>query len=329
MNLPRRRFLHLAAGAFALPTIGGRASANAYPVRPITMIVPFPAGGPTDAIARILAERMRAELGQTVVVENTSGAANGSVGVGRLVRAAPDGYTLGIGHWSSNVVNGAIYSLPYDLLRDLEPIALIASNPLVLVGKNDLAPQSLLELLGWLRANPDRLLGTAGVGSPPHVAGVLFQMLTETKVRFIHYRGGAPAMQDLLSGQVDLLIPQPPIALPLVAERKIRAYAVTARQRLSIARDIPTAEEAGVPGFELSVWHGLWAPKDTPKSAIDALNAAVVAALAHSTVKKTLADIGQQVPEPDEQTPQALAKLQKAEVDKWWPVIKAANIRAD
>jgi tripartite-type tricarboxylate transporter receptor subunit TctC len=329
MNLPRRRFLHLAAGAVALPTIGGRASANAYPVRPITMIVPFPAGGPTDAIARILAERMRAELGQTVVVENTSGAANGSVGVGRLVRAAPDGYTLGIGHWSSNVVNGAIYSLPYDLLRDLEPIALIASNPLVLVGKNDLAPQSLPELLGWLRANPDRLLGTAGVGSPPHVAGVLFQMLTETKVRFIHYRGGAPAMQDLLSGQIDLLIPQPPIALPLVAERKIRAYAVTARQRLSIARDIPTAEEAGVPGFELSVWHGLWAPKDTPTSAIDALNAAVVAALAHSTVKKTLADIGQQVPEPDEQTPQALAKLQKAEVDKWWPVIKAANIKAD
>jgi tripartite-type tricarboxylate transporter receptor subunit TctC len=330
MNLPRRRFLHLAAGAIALPAVARHASASAYPTRPITLIVPFPAGGPTDVIARIIAERMRAVLGQTVVVENTSGAANGSVGIGRLVRSAPDGYTLGIGHWSSNVVNGAIYSLPYDLLRDLEPIALIASNPIVLVGKHDLAPQSLPELLGWLRTNPDKaLLGTAGVGSPPHVAGALFQTLTQTKIQFVHYRGGAPAMQDLLSGQVDLLIPQPPIALPLVAERKIKAYAVTAKHRLSIAPNIPTAEEAGVPGFELSVWHGLWAPKDTPKPAIAVLNEAVVAALAHPTVQKTLADIGQNIPERDEQTPQALARFQKAEIDKWWPVIRAANIKVE
>jgi tripartite-type tricarboxylate transporter receptor subunit TctC len=330
MKLPRRRFLHLATGAIALPAVARHALANTYPNRPITLIVPFPAGGPTDVIARIISERMRASLGQTVVVENTSGAANGSIGIGRLVRSAPDGYTLGIGHWSSNVVNGAIYSLPYDLLRDLEPIGLIAANPIVLVGKNDLAPQSLTELLGWLRANPGKgLLGTAGVGSPPHVAGALFQTLTQTKMQFVHYRGGAPAMQDLLSGQVDLLIPQPPIALPLVAEHKIKAYAVTAKQRLSIAPNIPSAEEAGVPGFELSVWHGLWAPKDTPKSAIARLNEAVVAALAHPAVQKTFADIGQDIPERNEQTPEALARFQKSEIDKWWPVINTANIKAE
>jgi tripartite-type tricarboxylate transporter receptor subunit TctC len=330
MKLARRRLLQLAAGAIAFPAVTPFASAQVYPARPITMIVPFPAGGPTDVVARVIAEHMRSSLGQTVVVENTSGAANGSIGIGRLVRAAPDGYTLGIGHWSSNVVNGAIYALPYDLLRDLDPVALIASNPLILVGKGNLAAKSLGELLVWLRANPDNaLLGTAGIGSPPHIAGAFFETLTQTKFRFVHYRGGAPAMQDLLGGQIDLLIPQPPIALPLVREGKIKAYAVTAKSRMSIAPDIPTSEEAGAPGFSLSVWHGLWVPKDTPKPVVATLNTAVVAALADPTVKKTLADIGQDIPVREEQTPHALATFQKAEVEKWWPIIKAANIKVE
>jgi tripartite-type tricarboxylate transporter receptor subunit TctC len=330
MRLARRRLLQLAAGAIAFPAVTRFASAEVYPGRPITMIVPFPAGGPTDVIARVIAEHMRSSFGQAVIVENTSGAANGSIGIGRLVRAAPDGYTLGIGHWSSNVVNGAIYALPYDLLRDLDPVALIASNPLLLVGKSNLAAKSLPELLDWLKANPDKaLLGTAGVGSPPHVAGAFFETLTQTKLRFVHYRGGAPAMQDLLGGQIDLLIPQPPIALPLVREGKIKAYAVTAKSRLSIAPDIPTAEEAGAPGFSLSVWHGLWVPKHTPKPMVAALNTAVVAALADTTVNKTLADIGQDIPVREQQTPDALATFQKAEVERWWPIIKAANIKVE
>jgi tripartite-type tricarboxylate transporter receptor subunit TctC len=330
MRLTRRRLLQLAAGATALPIVTRIARAQAYPARPITMVVPFPAGGPTDVIARVIAERMRVSLGQAVVVENTSGAANGSLGVGRLVRASPDGYTLGIGHWSSNVVNGVIYALPYDLVRDLEPIALVATNPLILVGKNNLKANTLADLLALLRANPDTvLLGTAGVGSPPHVAGALFETLTQTKLRFVHYRGGAPAMQDLLGGQIDLLIPQPPIALPLVSEGKIRAYAVTARSRLSIAPEIPTAEEAGAPGFNLSVWHGLWVPKDTPKPMIAMLNAAVRGALVDPAVRKVLADIGQEIPVLDEQTPEALATFQKAEIEKWWPIIKAANIKVE
>ena len=331
MKLARRRLLQLATGAAAFPIVSRVVTgAEAYPARPITMIVPFPAGGPTDVIARMIAEHMRTSLGQSVVVENTGGAANGSIGIGRLVRSAPDGYTLGIGHWSSNVVNGVIYDLPYDLVRDLEPIALVSTNPLILVGKNNLEAKTLPNLLALLRANPDKvLLGTAGVGSPPHVAGAFFQTLTQTKFRFVHYRGGAPAMQDLLGGQIDLLIPQPPIALPLVSEGKIRAYAVTAKSRLSVAPEIPTAEEAGAPGFNLSVWHGLWVPRDTPKAAIAKLNAAVGDALAAPAVKKALADIGQDIPAREEQTPEALGAFQKAEIEKWWPIIKAANIKAE
>jgi tripartite-type tricarboxylate transporter receptor subunit TctC len=330
MTITRRSVLKSTFGTIAVPALSRFATAQPYPVRPITLIVPFPAGGPTDVIARVIAERLRTLLGQTVIVENTSGAANGSVGVGQLVRSAPDGYTFGIGHWSSNVVNGAIYTLPYDLLRDLEPIALVATNPLVLVGKKDLVANTLPELLSWLRAHPDQgLLGTAGVGSPPRVAGTFFQTLTQTRLRFVHYRGGAPAMQDLLGGQIDLLIPQPPIALPLVTNGKIKAYAITARNRLSIAPEIPTAEEAGAPGFELSVWHGFWAPKGIPQQIVSALNAATVAALADANVKKTLAEIGQDIPPPEQQTPQALAQFQKSEIERWWPIIKAANIKVD
>ena len=330
MKLPRRKFLRMATIAAAMPAISRTAIAQSYPSRPIIMIVPYPAGGPTDVIARVVANRMRTSLGQNIVVENTSGAANGSLGIARLVHAAPDGYTLGIGHWGSNVINGAIYTLSYDLVRDLEPLALITTNPVILVGKNALTAKNLRDLVAWLKANPDKAFqGTAGIGSPPHIAGVFFQKLTETKYQFVHYRGGAPSMQDLLGGQIDLLIPQPPIVLPYVREGKIRAYAVTAKKRLDVAPDIPTAQEAGVPGFAVSVWHGLWVPKATPKPAIAKLNAAVVEALADPAVKKALTNIGQDTPAREDQTPEALATFQKAEIEKWWPIIKEANIEAE
>ena len=325
----RRRFLQLAASAAAFP-MPGVARAQAYPARPISLIVPFPAGGPTDFIARVLAERMRASLGQTVVIENTSGAANGSVGVGRLARAAPDGYTVGIGHWSSNVVNGAIYSLPYDLLKDLEPLALLTTNPLVLVGKNALAAKNLQELVQWMKANPGKaLMGTAGVGSPNHVAAAFLERLTGVKLQLVHYRGGAPSMQGLLTGEIDLLCPQPPIVLPLVNDGKIRPYAVTAQKRMAIAPEIPTGEEGGVADFDLSVWHGLWAPKDTPKPIVAKLNASIVEALGNASVRKSLGDTGQEIATREQQTPEGFRAFQKAEIEKWWPIITAANIKGE
>jgi tripartite-type tricarboxylate transporter receptor subunit TctC len=327
MEPSRRRFLQLAASAAAFPMPGG-ARAQAYPARPISLIVPFPAGGPTDFIARVLAERMRASLGQTVVIENTSGAANGSVGVGRLARAAPDGYTIGIGHWSSNVVNGAIYSLPYDLLKDLEPLALLTTNPLVLVGKNALAAKNLQELVQWMKANPGKaLMGTAGVGSPNHIAAAFLERLTGVKLQLVHYRGGAPSMQGLLTGEIDLLCPQPPIVLPLVNDGKIRPYAVTALKRMAIAPEIPTGEEGGVADLDLSVWHGLWAPKDTPKPIVAKLNASIVEALGNASVRKSLGDSGQEIATREQQTPEGFRAFQKAEIEKWWPIIKAANIK--
>jgi tripartite-type tricarboxylate transporter receptor subunit TctC len=329
MERSRRRFLKLAASAAAFP-LSGLARAQVYPARPISLIVPFPAGGPTDFIARVLAERMRASLEQTVVVENTSGAANGSVGVGRLARAAPDGYTIGIGHWSSNVVNGAIYSLPYDLLTDFEPLALLTTNPLVLVGKNALAAKNLRELVQWMKANPGKaLMGTAGVGSPNHVAAAFLERLTGVKLQLVHYRGGAPSMQGLMTGEIDLLCPQPPLVLPLVNDGKIRAYTVTAQKRMVIAPEIPTSAEAGVADFDLSVWHGLWVPRDTPKPIVAKLNASIVEALAHPSVRKALGDAGQEIATREQQTPEGFRAFQKAEIEKWWPIIKAANIKGE
>ena len=273
---------------------------------------------------------MGASLGQSVVIENTSGAANGSVGVGRLARAAPDGYTIRIGHWSSNVVNGAIYSLQYDLLKDLEPLALLTTNPLVLVGKNALAAQNLRELVQWMKANPGKaLMGTAGVGSPNHVAAAFLGRLTGVKVQLVHYRRGAPSMQGLLTGEIDLLCPQPPIVLPLVNDGKIRPYAVTAQKRMAIAPEIPTGEEGGVADFDLSVWHGLWAPKDTPKTIVAKLNASIVEALGNASVRKPLGDSGQEIATREQQTPEGFRAFQKAEIEKWWPIIKAANIKGE
>jgi tripartite-type tricarboxylate transporter receptor subunit TctC len=308
---------------------GAYADAQTYPARPITIVVPVSAGGPTDAVARTLAERMRTSLGQPVVIENVTGAA-GNIGVGRVARAAPDGYTIGIGLTSTHVFNGAIYTLPFDLVNDFEPIALIATNPQIIVSKNDVPAKDLPALITWLKANPDKAtMATIGLGSPAHIAGLLFQKVTGTRFRFVPYRGGAPGMQDLLAGQIDLMIPQPSIALPQIRAGKIRAYAVTAKMRLASAPDIPTVDEAGAQGLHIAIWHGLWAPKDTPHEVITKLNAAIVESLADPTVQKRLADMGQDIPPREQQTPESLRAVQKSEIEKWWPIIKAANLKVE
>jgi tripartite-type tricarboxylate transporter receptor subunit TctC len=329
MKLPRRRFLHLAAGAAALPALPRIARAQTYPSRLITIVVPYAAGGPTDVIGRILAEHMRAVLGQTVIVENVTGA-NGTIGVGRVARATPDGYTISIGHWSTHVVNGAIYQLQYDLLNDFEPISLIASNSYVIVAKNALPANDLKGFITWLKANPDKASeGTAGAGSPQHIGGVFFQKATGTRFQFVPYRGAAPAMQDLLAGQIDMIIDDPTNSLPHIRAGGIKAFAVTAKTRLAAAPDIPTVDEAGLPGFHFSRWHALWVPKGTPKSNVGRLNAAVVDALADPGVRARLADLGQEIFPREQQTPEALGAFQKAEIEKWWPIIKAANIKGE
>jgi tripartite-type tricarboxylate transporter receptor subunit TctC len=293
------------------------------------MVVPFAAGGPVDTVARILSEPMRATLGQSIIVENVTGAA-GSIGVGRVARAAPDGYTLSIGHWSTHVVNGAIYPLPYDLLRDLEPIVLLPSNPMIVVSKSAVPAKNLNEFVGWIKANEGKVsAGTAGAGSATHVAGVYFQNVTGTRFQFVPYRGTGPALQDLVAGQIDFIVDQASNSLQHVRDGKIRAYAVTASARLPSAPDIPTVAEAGLPSLDISVWYGLWAPKGTPKEIIAKLNAAAVQALSEPAVRQRFAELGLDMPPRDRLTPEALAAYQKAEIEKWWPVIKGANIKTE
>jgi tripartite-type tricarboxylate transporter receptor subunit TctC len=329
VKLHRREFLHLAAGAAALPPVSRIASAQTYPTQPITMIVPFSAGGPLDTLARFMAERMRGSLGQPIVIENVTGAA-GSLGVGRVARAAADGYTLVIGIWSTHVVNAVLYALQYDVLNDFEPVALLTNNAQLIVAKKTMPANDLKGLITWLHANPGKVLvGTSGVGSPPHVFGVLLQNTTGTRFAFVHYRGMAPAMQDLVAGQIDLIIADQVTSLPQVRAGNIKAYAFTGRTRLAAAPDIPTADEAGLPAFYTSVWNAIWAPKRTPETAIARLNAAIVDALADPTAQQRLADLGLHVVPRDEQSPQALRAFHKAEIEKWWPIIKAANIKAE
>jgi tripartite-type tricarboxylate transporter receptor subunit TctC len=329
MKLHRRRFLHLAGGVAALPVVSRTAHAQAYPTRPITLIVPFAAGGPTDVLARILAAHMQTTLGQTVVVENVAGASGTLAGV-RAARAAPDGYTMTIGHWGTHVLNGAIYQLQYDVLHDFDPVALLANGPQLIIGRSTLPARDLKELIGWLKENPGKATaGTAGPGSGAHVAGVFFQTLTGTSFSFVPYRGAGPALNDLMAGHIDLMFDQATNSLPQVRGGNVRAYAVTSSSRLASAPDIPTVDEAGLPGLYIAYWHGLWMPKNTPGEIIAKLNAAVVAALGDPAVKQRFLELGQEMPPPERQTPAALRSHQTEQVEKWWPIIKAANIKAD
>jgi tripartite-type tricarboxylate transporter receptor subunit TctC len=318
----------LLAIAVAMVAAGAAsAAAQTYPSKPVTIVVPFSAGGPLDTRARSLAEHMRSSLGQPIIIENVTGAA-GSLGVGRVARSAPDGYTLGIGIWSTHVVNGAIYTLQYDVLNDFEPVALLTNNSQLIVGKKTLPVNDLKDLVAWLKANPDQALaGTAGVGSPQHIFGILFQNATGTRYRFVHYRGGAPAMQDLVAGQIDLIVADLTTSLPQVRAGNIKPFAFTGRSRSAAAPEVPTTDEAGLPGFYTSVWSAIWAPKGTPKDVIGKLNAAVVEALADPATRNRLVALGDQVVPRDEQAPERLRAFHKAEIEKWWPIIKAAEIK--
>jgi len=329
MKFPhRRQFLHLAAGAAALPAASRVARAQAYPTRPISMVVPLPAGGPTDVIGRVLTERMRTSLGQPVIVENVAGAA-GNLGVGRIARASPDGYTIVVGFVGTHVFNGAMYPLQYDVLKDFTPISLIANIPYVLVAKKGFPANDLKTLIAWLKANPNKAsVATGGVGTPQHVSALLFQDITGTHFQFVPYRGAAPAMQDLVGGQVDVMFDSATNALPHVGADGIKAYATLTKSRLASALDIPTVDEAGLPGFYFSAWYALWAPKATPRSVISRLNSAVVQALADAKVRASLAGQGMEIYPPEQQTPEALGAFHKAEIEKWWPIIKAAGIKA-
>jgi len=305
------------------------AQAQPYPSRPITMVVGFSAGGPTDTVARIIGERMSRSLGQTIIVENTTGA-GGSIGVGRVARAAPDGYTLSIGHWGTHVLNGAIYSLNYDLLRDLDPVAMLPANPLLIVARKDVPAKNLTELVDWVRAHQDKVTaGTAGAGSATHIGGVYFQNFTKTKVTFVPYRGAGPALLDLVAGTIDIMCDQSANSLPQVQAGTVKAFAVTAPKRIASAPDIPTVDEAGLPQFYVSIWHGLWVPHGTPKDVVAKLTAAVQDALADPNVKGRLAELGQEIPPREQQTPEALGKFQRAEIEKWWPLVKSAGIKAE
>jgi tripartite-type tricarboxylate transporter receptor subunit TctC len=329
MKLPRRRFLHLAVGAAALPAISRIAWAQVYPSRPITIVVGFAAGGPTDIGSRILAERMKPLLGQPVIIENVTGA-NGSIGVGRVVRAAPDGYTLSIGDIGTHVANQVTYSLAYDLQKDLQPVALLRTGPYLVVARSAMPGGNLKELVDWLRANPAKVsAGTSGVGGAEHLAGLMFQTITGTRVQFVPYRGSAPAVQDMLSGQIDMIFGSPVVTLPHIQAGRLKAYAVMAKSRLKTAPDIPTVDEAGAPGAYYLGWSSLWAPKGTPKDIVAKLSTAVVAALASPDVKARFADMGTDVAPPDQQSPDGLATFHKAEIDRWWPIIKAANIKGE
>ena len=308
---------------------GGPAWAQVYPSRPITIVVPLAAGGPNDTLARILAEPMRAALGQPVIVENVTGA-GGTVGTGRVARAAPDGYTIGMGFLGTHVLNGAIYALPYDVVKDFEPIALTSSNPHLIVAKAALPARDLREFIGWLKLNPDKASAAmAGVGTSTHVAGLLLQQSAGVRFQLVPYRGAAPALQDVMAGQVDLMVDVASNSLPYLQGGKIKAYAVTATTRLASAPDIPTVDEAGLPGFHMSTWYALFGPKAMPRDVAAKLNAAAVSALADPTVGRRLADIGLDIPPRERQTPEALAALQRAEIEKWWPIIKAANIKPE
>jgi tripartite-type tricarboxylate transporter receptor subunit TctC len=327
MNLRRRQFLTLAAATAAIPALPRLAGAQAYPSRPITMVVPVPAGGALDTNARLVASGMSPALGQPVVIENVSGA-SGSIGTGKVARATPDGYTLVYGANVTHVLNAAVYNLNYDVVADFEPIALIGATPWLIVGKKDLPASDLKGLIAWLKANPDKgTCGTAGPGSPSHIAGVLFQQVTGTRFQFVPYRGVAPVIPDLVGGQIDIAILDPITTLPQIRGGHIKAFAMMAKSRTATAPDIPTVDEAGAPGVYMEPWQAIWAPKSTPKDVIARLNAAVVSALSDAAIRKKFADQSYVLTPREDLTPEFLAKFHKQQTDTWWPIIKAAGIK--
>ncbi len=315
----------IAAFALALAAISG-AQAQPFPSRPITLIVPFPPGGSTDTAARIMAERMRPILGQPIVIENVGGA-GGSIGVGRVARAPADGYTIDIGQWDTHV-GSIIYKLNYDLEKDFEPIGLISNNPQLMVAKKNLAANNLNELVALMKKDPGKVT-FVNQNAAANVSGILMQQLTKTEVTFIPYRGAGPAMTDLVSGQVDLLVVQGAVALPQVRAGTIKAIANLSPQRSASMADIPTSDETGVPGLYMSGWFGFWAPKGTPKEVIGTLNKAMREALADPAIKARFSELGLDVAAPAQQTPEGLAAFQKAEIEKWWPIIKGAGLKAE
>jgi len=315
--------------AFAVFVVVSGAAAQTYPTRPVTVIVPFAAGGVTDIVARIVSERMKTALGQSVIIENVSGA-GGTIGVTRLFRAAPDGYTLVVGQWTSHVGAGAMYPVTFDYLNDFEPVSMLSVAPLWIVGRSNLPAKDLRELIAWLKANPDKAsAATTGLGSGIHMCLVYFQNMTGTKFPLAPYRGAAPLMQDMLAGQIDLSCPEAGQTLPQYRAGNIKAYAVLTQKRWFAAPDVPTIDEAGVPGLHFPFWHAIWAPKGTPKDVIARLNAAVVETLADPGVRQRFNELGHEIAPREQQSPAALAAYHKAEIDKWWPIIKAANIKLE
>ncbi|HWZ38673.1 MAG TPA: tripartite tricarboxylate transporter substrate-binding protein [Bradyrhizobium sp.] len=324
-----RRWFAAAIAAFVWLGCGGIARAEDYPTRAITMIVPFPAGGATDTLARFLAERMRAILGQPIIIENVGGAA-GSIGVTRAVRAAADGYTLSIGTSTTHMLTGGLYNLPFDLLKDLAPIILIGNEPLLIVGRKDFPADDLKGLITWLRDHPGKAsVGIAGVGATGHLTGISFQKVTGTQFEFVPYRGNGPAMQDLLGGQIDFMIEPSSNFKALLGAGSVKPFAIAGHTRLPSAPDIPTADEAGLPGFFASLWYGLWVPKGTPKDVIAKLNATMTQVLFNPQVRQRFAELGIQMTPIDQQSPEVLRAYQKAEAERWWPIIKAANIKVE
>ncbi len=326
--LRRTALASLPGGLAALAT--GSARAQAYPAKPITIVVPFAAGGPTDLMARIVGERMGKELGQTFVIDNTTGAA-GTIAVGKVARSAPDGYTISIGHVGTHVANGTIYkNLNYSLLDDLEPITRLPSNPMLVVSPTSFPPRTLKELVEYLKANPEKVSGgTAGMGSGSHLGSLAFTNATGAKYQLVPYRGTGPAIQDLISNQIQIMVDQTSNSLPQVQGGKVKAYAITAKARSAAAPDIPTAAEAGFPGMEVAIWHGLWAPKGTPPEIVAKLNAAAIATLQDPAVRKRMEDLGQDLPTPAEMAPAAFAAFHKAEFAKWKKILEDANVKVE
>jgi tripartite-type tricarboxylate transporter receptor subunit TctC len=327
MKITRRTFVKTSAAA-SLSVISAPAIAATYPARPISLIVPYGAGGPTDTIGRITAEGLREALNGTIVIDNVPGA-SGTIGVTKFFRAANDGYTLCLGNWPTFVLNGAIFPAPYDVTKDFEPIGGIVVDQQIIISRPDMPAKNLQELIAWFKGNGDKATqGTGGSGSTSHVVGILFQRKTGTNFAFVPYRQGVgAAMVDLMAGRLDTMFSVAANAIPHIKSGAVKAYAVTAKERLAAMPDIPTVDEAGLPGFYTANWHGLFAPKGTPKPILDTLNAALVTALANPATRKRLEELGQEILSKKEQTPEGLAQLLKSDIATWWPVIKDAGIK--